>query len=635
MIKSALRCLPLLVVILGSGNAAPASPPLPKDTNLLLIIIDTLRYDRVGILSDRYVKTPNLDNLARRSAVFTRAYAHNPLTRPSHANIMTGTTALYHGVNINPSLRLESRYLTLAEHLKEDNYRNGAFIGAFILDSRFGLDEGFDLYDDYTGHQDFGKFDFVERRADEVVQLAMEWIAGQKGKWFCWVHIFDPHDPYQPPEPFKSQYPQDPYSGEVAFVDAQLGILFDSLEKSGSLDKTIVIVTSDHGEALGEKEEMTHGFFAYNNTIHIPLFLFYPGIEPKMVRENASHIDIFPTVCDLLGLPVPGHIQGESLLPLAAGLERQKKQIYFESLAPHFSMDCAPLRGFIQGDIKFIDLPKKEVYNLDTDPQEETNLAETSDIPRLVKDLKTMMKSQKGRGTKQNLGGKDADILHKLKSLGYASGTPTDKKTYGIADDLKTLAPVIAHLHLAVEDHKAKRTDQAIKKLNNVIRIRPTYSSAYSCLSFMLYDIGQIDQALDTLKQGLMRIPGDLQLTADLGVMLVMARKPAEAIRHLEYCTKADKFNPDYLNYLGRALMETGDYTRAEELLNRALKLDPRLDPAYNNLGYLSLLLYIKTEKQEYCDAAIQYFDQALALNPGLQSALKGKEAALEYQKRE
>ncbi|MCJ7579610.1 MAG: sulfatase-like hydrolase/transferase, partial [Candidatus Aminicenantes bacterium] len=182
MKKNTLCLLLLIVFLVGSESTAPASPALPKDTNILLITIDTLRYDRVGILSDRYVKTPNLDRLARRSAVFTRAYAHNPLTRPSHANIMTGTTANYHGVNINPSLRLESRYLTLAEHLKEDKYKSGAFIGAFILDSRFGLDEGFDLYNDYTGPQNFGNFDFVERRADEVVQLAREWIDGQKNK---------------------------------------------------------------------------------------------------------------------------------------------------------------------------------------------------------------------------------------------------------------------------------------------------------------------------------------------------------------------------------------------------------------------------------------------------------------------
>jgi arylsulfatase A-like enzyme/Flp pilus assembly protein TadD len=634
MTKSAFRNLFFFVILLAAGNVAPASLPLPKDTNVLLITIDTLRYDRVGILSDRYVKTPNLDRLARRSAVFTRAYAHNPLTRPSHANIMTGTTPLYHGVSDNPSYRLDARYLTLAEHLKKNNYKNGAFIGAFVLDSRFGLNRGFDLYNDYTGIQEFGTFDFVERRADEVVQLATEWISAQKGKWFCWVHVFDPHDPYQPPEPFKTEYSQDPYSGEVAFVDAQLGILFDSLERQEFLEKTVVIITSDHGEAFGEKEEITHGFFAYDNTIHIPLFLFYPGIEPKMVRENVSHIDIFPTVCELLGLPVPEHIQGESLLPIASGQERQKKKIYFESLSPHFKMDCAPLRGFIEGDIKFIDLPIKEVYNLDTDPQEETNLAPTSDVPRLVQELEALMKIQRGKGTKQKVQGKETDSLLKLQSLGYTGGSAsTKKKVYEIKDDLKSLAPVISHLLLAVEEAQAGNTELAIKMINNVIRIRPTYSSAYSNLAFILYNAGQTDQALATLEQGLERIPGDLMLTADLGVMLVMAKKFKEAIMPLEYCTKMDRFNPDYLNFLGRAHMELKNYTQAEEYLNRALELEPRLVAAYCNLGYLNLILYIQTSKQEYYDASIQNFDKALALKPDSPSALKGKESALKYKK--
>jgi predicted negative regulator of RcsB-dependent stress response len=443
-----------------------------------------------------------------------------------------------------------------------------------------------------------------------------------------------PMIPTSPPEPFKTEYIQDPYSGEVAYVDAQLGILFDSLERQGFLEKTIVIITSDHGEAFGEKEEITHGFFAYDNTIHIPLFLFYPGIEPKTVRENASHIDIFPTVCELLGLSVPEHIQGESLLPIAAGRERQNKKIYFESLSPHFKMDCAPLRGFIEEDIKFIDLPIKEVYNLESDPLEETNLASTSDVPRLVQDLEALMKIQRGKGTKQKVQGKDADPLLKLQSLGYTGGSvPTKKKVYEIKDDLKSLAPVISHLFMAVEESQAGNTELALKMVNNVIRIRPTYSSAYSNLAFILYNTGQTDQALAALEQGLKRIPGDLMLTSNLGVMLVMDKKFEEAVKPLEYCVKMDRFNPDYLNYLGRAFMELKNYTQAEEYLNRALNLDPRLVPAYSNLGYLNLILYIQTSKQKYYDASIQNFDKALALKPGLPSALKGKESALKYKK--
>ena len=198
--------------------------------------------------------------------------------------------------------------------------------------------------------------------------------------------MFDPHEPYAPPEPFKTEYAKDPYSGEVAFVDAQLGWLFSFLEKSGALEKTIIILTSDHGEAFGEKEEIRHGFFAYNNVLHIPLIIYYPGDEAKVVSQNACHVDIFPTVCDLLGLPAPSHLQGESLLPVIAGRERQKKLIYFESMSPHYFLDAAPLTGYIEGNLKYIDQPIKELYDLNTDPLEVRNIANTVDIGRFAQE---------------------------------------------------------------------------------------------------------------------------------------------------------------------------------------------------------------------------------------------------------
>jgi arylsulfatase A-like enzyme/Tfp pilus assembly protein PilF len=616
------------------GHPVLASPALPKDTNVLLITIDTLRYDRIGILSQKYVKTPNMDDLARRSVIFTRAYAHDVLTRPSHTNIMTGTTALYHGVNDNPGFKLDSGYLTLAEYLKERKFRTAAFIGAFILDSRFGLDRGFDLYNDDNGVQEPGRFGFVERTADRVIQPAMEWIAVQKEKWFCWIHLFDPHDPYTPPEPFKKEYLKDPYSGEVAFVDSQLGVLFDFLKKSGWLEKTIVVLTSDHGEAFGEREELNHGFFAYNNTLHIPLILYYPGAEFRTVQENACHVDIFPTICDLLNLPVPSHLQGESLLPLLAGKERQKKLIYFESMSPHLSMDAAPLAGFIQGNLKFIDLPIKEVYDLSADDQEENNIASTADLPQLVLAFEKLKKSLRGKGTTQDLKGTDQDIAPLLKSLGYISGTPTKKKSYGIEDDPKTLYPLIAQVRLAIEEFQSGQTETAIKKLNTAVRIRPTYISAFSDLANAYFNLGKIDQAVATLKNGLTKNPENIHLTARLGIMLVLGKKYEEAIDPLITSTKKFKYNPDNFNYLGLAYLGSGNLGSAEKNFKKALELDPDLVPAFNNLGYLYLTFYTKTSDPKYLDSSIQNFDKALARNPNLQSARKGKEAAVNYKNR-
>lgn len=601
---------------------------VPKDTNILLVTIDTLRYDRVGILCDKYVKTPNLDALARRSAVFTRAYAQTPLTRPSHTNILTGATPLYHGVSDNPGFKLESRYLTLAEMLKAANYKTAAFIGAFVLDSRFGLNKGYEVYDDDMGTASVDESDAVERTADQVVQPAMNWISAQKQKWFCWVHVFDPHDPYTPPEPFRTEYRNDPYSGEVAFVDAQLGRLFDSLEKTGALAKTIVIITGDHGEAFGEKEELRHGFFAYNNTLHIPLILFVPGAAPATVAENAAHIDIFPTVCDLLGLPVPAQVQGESLLPLIAGNKRQKTLIYFESMAPHLTMDAAPLSGFISGDLKFIDQPIKEVYDLANDPGEEHNLAPTANIPKLMDELEGLKKGLKGKGTTQDWKGKNPEIRPLLESLGYISGKPSNKRTYGPADDLKALQPLIAQLRMAIDDFKGGRPDAAVKKLDTILRIRPNYINAYTVLSDVHERSGHLDQAQAVLSAGLEKNPGTLALTGRLGEVLIRSKKYAEAVPVLEEYVDRDPYNPLYFNYLGLAQMATGESKLAEKNLKKALELDPDLVPALNNLGYLYLSLFAKTEDEKYYELSVRSFDAALTLVPGLPSAVKGKEEA-------
>lgn len=617
-----------LVLFLATAAAAPASPAPPGDMNVLLITVDTLRYDRVGILSDRYVRTPHLDALARRSAVFTRAYAQTPLTRPSHTNIMTGTTPLFHGVSDNPGFRLENRYETLAQILKARGYRTAAFVGAFVLDSRFGLDKGFDVYDDDTGFAEHEDFDVVERTADQVVGAALDWIQAQSGRWFSWVHVFDPHDPYTPPEPFRTEYADDPYSGEAAFVDAELGRLFAALEKSGTLARTVVIVTSDHGEAFGEKEEFRHGFFAYNNTLHVPLFIHVPGAAPAAVTENACHVDILPTVCDILGFPVPAQVQGESLLPLIAGRPRQKPLIYFESMSPYLTLGAAPLSGFIRGDLKFIDQPIKEVYDIAADPAEETNLAPTVDTDRFAEDLKALKKSLKGKGATQDWGGKHPEIRPLLESLGYVAGKPDKKKVYGPQDDLKALQPLIAHLRTAIEDFKSGRREPAVKKLETLLRIRPVYINAYAVLADMLDRAGELDRAEAVLEDGLAKNPGTMALTTRLGIVRIKARKFALSIEPLEECADRDPYDPRTFNYLGLAYMATGEAALAEKSLKKALELDPDFVEALNNLGYLNFSLYVKTAEERYYEAAIDHFDAALVRRPGLPSALKGKEEA-------
>ncbi|MBN1938000.1 MAG: sulfatase-like hydrolase/transferase [Candidatus Aminicenantes bacterium] len=606
--------------------SAPASEPVPPPAggfNVLLITVDTLRSDRVSALSSRFVKTSNLDALAGKSLVFANAYAHSTLTRPSHANIMTGTTPLFHGVSDNPGFRLEKRYPVLAESLKTAGYATGAFIGAFILDSQFGLDRGFDFYDDMHGQSAI-----VERRAEQVVASAVDWISGRTDKWFAWIHLFDPHDPYDPPEPFKSQYAKDPYSGEVAYTDAQIGVLVESLEKRGLMDKTVIVLTSDHGEALGDKGEETHGFFAYNPVIRIPLFVYYPGVGNKTVAANVGHFDIFPTICSLTGAPVPESVQGESLLPIAGGRARKEPAIYFESLSPSFFLEAAPLQGFIEGKVKFIDLPIKEVYDVVADPGEENNLAPMTDLAPLRATLDRLRKQLKGKGTRQDLQGKDIRPL--MESLGYLSGKSKTKKGYTQADDLKTLLPLIAQMHIAVNEFKAGKPDPALAKIRNITRIRPSYTTAYQAAAIICRDLGRLDKAEEFLRNGLEINPDNLLLLTDLGVTLIRAKKPAEASALLELVVERDEDNPEYQNYLGRAYMDLGELAKAEERFKKALSLDSDMVEAFNNLGYVNLIFYVQRKDPKRYEAAIANFDKALSHNPALASALKGKAAAAE-----
>ncbi len=397
-----------------------------KPLNCLIVTIDTLRADRLAWAGRSVGLTPHLEKLASRSILFFRAFAHTTTTLPSHANIFLGVTPLYHGVHDNANFAVGEEFLTLAEYLKGFGYATGAFIGAYPLDARFGLDQGFDVYDDDYGPQDFEKATFVERPAETVVQRALGWLKEQKGAWFLWVHCFDPHYPYEPPPPFDAMFKDFPYDGEVAYVDFALGSLFDYLEENRILEKTVVVVTGDHGESLGEHGEKTHGFFAYNSTLWVPLIVFSPGLKPCQVTNPVCHIDIFPTVCDLLAIRKPPFLQGISLVSFLSQKEPPKRAIYFESLYPYYSRGWAPLEGVLAWPHKFIDSPLAELYDLETDFSENQNMIGDSNPDKFRQLLAEMKKtlSQSGRATEGVWKRMDRAGAEKLKSLGYVSSFP-------------------------------------------------------------------------------------------------------------------------------------------------------------------------------------------------------------------
>ncbi|HXZ74339.1 MAG TPA: sulfatase, partial [Streptosporangiaceae bacterium] len=297
----------------------------PRPTNLLLVSIDTLRADHLGCYGDAAAQTTRLDQLAARGTRFTRAFTVAPLTLPAHASLMTGTFPAFHGVHDNGGFHLGDEQLTLAEVLRDHGYRTGGFVGAFVLDGRWGIGQGFERYfDDFdlAKHEGQG-MDAVQRRGDEVVDEALRWLAADRGRpFFAWVHLYDPHSPYDAPEPWRSRFPASvvgSYDAEIAWTDSQVGRLIDALAADGRLERTLVAVVADHGESLGEHQEQQHGFFLYEATLHIPLILAGPRIPARTVSDPVRIVDAMPTLLEDLGVQVPAAVQGRSLLPLVEG----------------------------------------------------------------------------------------------------------------------------------------------------------------------------------------------------------------------------------------------------------------------------------------------------------------------------
>ena len=599
------------------------------DYNVLLITIDTLRFDRLGIYSDKYVKTPNIDKLAEKSFRFTRGFAHNPVTLPSHTNIITGTTPLFHGISDNSGFALDNRFLTIAEHLKSNKYKTGAFIGAFPLDSRFGLAQGFDTYDDnYGTHNDLELF-FVERKAEKVIEPALKWIEKTEGKWFCWVHLFDPHQPYLPPPPYNSEYSHDLYSGEVAYTDASLGRLFDRLKATGKYENTMIILTADHGEALGEKGEKTHSYFAYNNTIHIPYIIRIPGSEGVEINKNVAHIDIFPTICDVLDIDIPDHIQGDSLAGVMRGEDKKDKYIYFESLTPYLNRDWAPLRGFIKGNDKFIDQPIREFYDLSGDMSEEKNLIGEKNSGNLKYELNKLISGLSNEDKLKRAGNLDPEAQKKLKSLGYFSGTTIKKKKiYTEKDDLKTLLPLQTKMLNSLSLYQDGDVQGAVRNLKEIIIASPSYTIIYSHLAKIFKETGKTDLSVSILEEGLEKNPGEPFLLSKLGIFLVEKGEFKRAVDILEQSIILLKHDPESFNYLGVAYYRSGNFKKALSNYKRSLELDTNYASVYNNIGSLYLSHFQRTKDQRSYENAIINFNKAIEIDDRLYSALNGRGAA-------
>jgi arylsulfatase A-like enzyme/Tfp pilus assembly protein PilF len=565
------------------------------DQNILLVTIDTLRADALSAYGGA-AKTPNLDALASHGARFTFAHAHVPVTLPSHTSILSGRLPYEHRVRDNSGFRVPDGTSTIATRLKPLGFATGAFVGGFPLSKRFGLTPGFDTYDDQIPElRGDANFTMPERPANEVVPRAVDWIGKQSGKFFAWVHVFDAHSPYKPPPEYAAQYASQPYFGEVAFIDHALQPLFDRL---ATLSRpTTVIVTADHGESLDEHGEATHGMFAYEATIHVPLIVatITPS-HPEQTRgividTSVRHIDILPTVLDAIGQPADPSLIGSSLAETMSG-NAPDRPSYFEAMTYNLVRGWAPLRGVIVARDKYIDLPIPELYDLKTDPHELANIASANAdrakvLTATLKTYDTNLPNRAGTETAENAA--------QLKALGYTSGSAAAKAVYTEADDPKTLSALDRDLHTASELNQSGHVEQAIEVMKSVIARRPDTADAYLSLAYAYWLRGDLEHAIAVLDSGLQAGAPDRDIRIRLGIYL--AEGHVDPQRAIALLTGLPETDVEALNGLGIAYSDAKRYADAEKTFNQVLKLDPTNGLAFQNLAATILTPAIESGK--------------------------------------
>ncbi len=580
-----------------------AREPLAAGTDVVLITIDTLRFDALGFAGQGFAggaatATPNLDRLARTGRVFTSAYAHNVVTLPSHANILTGLYPYQHGVRENSGFKLGPDVPTLAVLLKAQGYTTAAFVAAFPLDARYGLGRGFDVYDDnYPSGSHADQFLAAARRGDKVVAPAVEWWGSAAGgPRFLWVHLYDPHAPYAAPEPFASRYPERPYLAEVAATDAFLEPLLD-LVTAG--EAPLVVMTSDHGEALGDHGELTHGLFCYQATLKVPLVVWGPGIEPGVDDRLAGHVDIVPTVLTALGLPLPDEVAGHSLLAPAT-----ERKVYFEALTSFLNRGWAPLRGLIEGSHKMIEVPLPEIYDLAEDPREQSNLFAT-ERGRFQKLRSALPRSEKWPPEPRQV---SAEEEAKLRSLGYVAGSARGTSLRP-EDDPKRLVGLDQKIQHTIIAYSEGRLEAAAGLAREVIGERPDMSLGYVYMALALRQLERPGEAIAALRAALERGLTDASVLRQLGLTYAENGLAREAIEVLQPLAGDD--DPTTLAALGIALSDAGRHQEALAVLERSLGLDDNEPKTLETLGVVTL----RTQRPA---AAKRWLERALELNDNL-----------------
>ena len=637
-------------------SAQAAAPPRRSSPNVILITIDTVRADHLGCYGATDVKTPTLDGLARDGILFERAISQVPLTWPSHAAILTGTYPFQNGVQDFTGQPLDPRFRSVAQVFKQQGYATGAVVSAFVLDRSWGLSRGFDFYDDAFSAETFRQKDIglVDRKAGESVTHAISWLQKPTRRpFFFWLHLYDPHSPYDPPEPFRTQYRSHPYDGEIAYADHELGRLIAWLKQNRLYDRTAIVVLSDHGESLGEHGEKEHGFFVYNSTVHIPLIVKPPagsGFRPGRVSAPVETVAVAPTLTRLAGMKED--IQKQFAHPGLLGEKAPSEDpAYSESFYAFSSFGWSPLHALQTSRYHYIEAPTRELYDVIADPQEKNNLApqQTATVAVLEDKLQALLRQNPFKPGEGGTSGLSPDALEKLRALGYvayrspvspealAAGLPDPKSKLwefnaileaadafqagdvdrgkGLLAKVRQSDPGMYVVSFMLGENALRRQawDEAAAELQKCLELNPNFDQAMAALARALLNLGRLDEAKAWLDKALKFNPQNYRAWYERGFIESKTDKAA-AIADME---KAVSIQPNFASLrrdLGMLQFQQQNYAEAAKHLAKAAELGVDDAPLYNFLG-------ISQSRTGQLRKAVASYKHALKLDPALAEA--------------
>jgi choline-sulfatase len=614
----------ILLAVPSIRHAVGLGKPVPAPLNILLVTLDTVRADRLGAYGYAAARTSHLDRLAAEGVRFDRAIAQAPITLPSHASLFTARFPFAHGVRNNGNFYLGDQLPTLTTALHDRGYRTGAFVSSFILDRRYGLARGFDEYDDRLEGDRRQVVNFeVERRGDRTALKAGAWLdqyarenvqaagappaGGPAAKpFFLWLHLYDPHEPYRPPQPFRDLFADRPYDGEIAFADTILASIMDRLDKLGLLQSTLIAVVGDHGESLGDHGEETHSMFLYDPALRVPMILWRPGRLPAatVVRPLVRVIDLAPTLLDVVGAPPLAGADGRSLLPLVNDRALPAVPAYAETYLPLFYMNWAPLRAIEDERWKYIDAPKPELYDLEHDPGEADNIAAKD--PARTAALRKAMTELAGNGDGPIAAARvDRETLDKLATLGYVAAAVEPATTSASAGssrpDPKDMIAIFNRLRSANAAVRDGRLEEAKAEARAVLAQDPKNAFALIIVASAQMNQGAYREAIAGYRAYLDLVPTSAYAHHWMAICYVRLGERDQALREEDAALAIDPNYADARVLKGGVLAARGDFDPAIDELRRAVATDP--DKATLRLDLAKVLV----DARRFSDAEAEY----------------------------